>query len=418
MSGFSENQSPVLGNPIVLAVLLASPVVLLPVGRTSEIPVVIMMALGGWLLWRHHGDLLKQESYRLFTLLFLVIWVPMVTSLPDSIDAGKSWLTTLGYIRFYLAGLFAISIVQIAEVRRLAYWILFATGLFWVADSLLQFSVGADLFGNEYFPGRLNGVFADNYKQGQILAALGPLMVLGLQKELGSKKAMVAVIFLLVVILLSGTRASWIMALVAGAGFIFYSSWRHPGLKFKAFLFIGVMVSIFTVLYTTSNDFRDRVDQALLLFEGDKASVDVAVSYRVAIWEHAYEVLRDHPINGIGVRGFRQIYEQYASDEDFFVTRDMQVTHPHQLILEVGSGAGLIGLAGLSLFYYLLLKSWMRASSTNRNLALGAALGVLAVIFPLNTHLAFYSSFWGLIVWWLLAMYVGLSHISRQDYAQ
>jgi hypothetical protein len=25
--------------------------------------------------------------------------------------------------------------------------------------------------------------------------------------------------------------------------------------------------------------------------------------------------------------------------------------------------------------------------------------------FPLNTHLAFYSSFWGLLFWWLLAAF-------------
>jgi hypothetical protein len=25
--------------------------------------------------------------------------------------------------------------------------------------------------------------------------------------------------------------------------------------------------------------------------------------------------------------------------------------------------------------------------------------------FPLNTHLAFYSAWWGLLFWWLLALY-------------
>ena len=29
------------------------------------------------------------------------------------------------------------------------------------------------------------------------------------------------------------------------------------------------------------------------------------------------------------------------------------------------------------------------------------------MLFPLNTHLAFYSSFWGLLLFWLLALWLG-----------
>lgn len=32
-------------------------------------------------------------------------------------------------------------------------------------------------------------------------------------------------------------------------------------------------------------------------------------------------------------------------------------------------------------------------------------LALLAMCFPLNTHLAFYSAWWGLLFWWLLALY-------------
>jgi hypothetical protein len=33
------------------------------------------------------------------------------------------------------------------------------------------------------------------------------------------------------------------------------------------------------------------------------------------------------------------------------------------------------------------------------------ALALIAMCFPLNTHLAFYSAWWGLLFWWLLALY-------------
>jgi hypothetical protein len=32
---------------------------------------------------------------------------------------------------------------------------------------------------------------------------------------------------------------------------------------------------------------------------------------------------------------------------------------------------------------------------------------VLAAVFPFNTTLAFYSAWWGLLFWWLLALWIG-----------
>ena len=40
-----------------------------------------------------------------------------------------------------------------------------------------------------------------------------------------------------------------------------------------------------------------------------------------------------------------------------------------------------------------------------RDRAFAPALALVAMCFPLNTHLAFYSAWWGLLFWWLLALY-------------
>ena len=53
----------------------------------------------------------------------------------------------------------------------------------------------------------------------------------------------------------------------------------------------------------------------------------------------------------------------------------------------------------------LALRAWWRASAAARERALAPALGLVAMTFPLNTHLAFYSAWWGLLFWWLLALY-------------
>jgi hypothetical protein len=47
----------------------------------------------------------------------------------------------------------------------------------------------------------------------------------------------------------------------------------------------------------------------------------------------------------------------------------------------------------------------LRAPAKTRRIMLPYALCLLAAYFPLNTHMAIYSSFWSQTVWWLIALY-------------
>ena len=51
------------------------------------------------------------------------------------------------------------------------------------------------------------------------------------------------------------------------------------------------------------------------------------------------------------------------------------------------------------------MRAWLRADGRTRDLAFAPALALVAMCFPLNTHLAFYSAWWGLLFWWLLGLY-------------
>ena len=51
------------------------------------------------------------------------------------------------------------------------------------------------------------------------------------------------------------------------------------------------------------------------------------------------------------------------------------------------------------------IRAWWRANAAARARALAPALALAAMCFPLDTHLAFYSAWWGLLFWWLLALY-------------
>ena len=136
-----------------------------------------------------------------------------------------------------------------------------------------------------------------------------------------------------------------------------------------------------------------------------KAKLNTALSERVNIWLASSNMMKENYINGIGSRGFRYAYKEYANPDDIFVSGGTAPTHPHQYVIEVLVETGMIGLVGLILFFMkgsqIMVEAWR-----DRNLYIYApAICVLACLFPINTHLAIYSSFWGQIVWFFIALF-------------
>ena len=107
------------------------------------------------------------------------------------------------------------------------------------------------------------------------------------------------------------------------------------------------------------------------------------------------------------MRGFRYAYPEFARPGDGFVDpkTDEGAAHAHQIVLEVLSETGATGLAFWLIGAVCAIRAWRRADVAARERALAPGLALTAMCFPLNTHLAFYSAWWGLLFWWLLALY-------------
>ena len=72
-----------------------------------------------------------------------------------------------------------------------------------------------------------------------------------------------------------------------------------------------------------------------------------------------------------------------------------------RLLSETGAAGLLLWLTGFA----AAVRAWRRAGAAQRTAAFAPALALVAMTFPLNTHLAFYSAWWGLLFWWLIAQY-------------
>ena len=62
------------------------------------------------------------------------------------------------------------------------------------------------------------------------------------------------------------------------------------------------------------------------------------------------------------------------------------------------------GLAGLGLFYFLLVRHWRPGSQERRIQSLPFAMGLLAWVFPFNTHPSFYTAQWSVLIWLMIAL--------------
>lgn len=377
---------------------------LLPFGRSSELPMFIMAVLGGVLVWKHGRQAVWQGGAKTFSLMFLCLWVPIVLSVPDSLWFKKSLSTALTYPRIYLAGIYIIWMLreELARQRllKLSAWLL----LFWVFDALVQAVVGYDLLGYAY-PERLNGLFGpDNWKLGLSLAMLSPVVWEYVSRQGAKWQLALAWLTTAVVVLLASNRQSWVIFVLATALWGGRYAYSH-GLRSLWMLVLALAITALagTAAYQFNPKFALQIDKTLLAERLTYEGLNNASSGRLRIWENATQVFLDHPVNGVGARSYRYAYAEHAEPGDPYISPDgTGVIYAHQLVLEVGSEAGMIGLAGLAALLLIFARSSRKAA--NDPLTWSIWLGGFAWLFPLNTHTAIYSAYWSLLIGWMIAV--------------
>lgn len=384
-----------------------------------------LAAIAMLLLSRFRGGmtLLSGPAWALTSVLFAAYWLPQVVSTFDAVDPLRAFgesATDLRYLPFLWL---AASAVANARGRRITFGGLAVIVLVWTIDALLQALTDTSplFFGLDSIKqavsgrsmcsaeemarvDRLGGVLGPcNLKLGQVLASLSPFAMYAVGRRFGAGGWVVAAAAVGTVVVLAGSRASWItFGLV-----LVLSGWRLLGWKKLAAVFAFGLVSLL-VLGLTSDQVSKRLERTASALTADEQGVDSALSGRGRIWGAALCMVRTHPFNGIGARGFREAFP--ACDPQ--PTEEAEwgkgpAFHAHQIVLEVLSETGgfglLLWLAGAALAW----RAWRFAEAAARERARPAMLALAVTVFPFNTHLAFYSTFWGGLTLLLAALYAG-----------
>nr|WP_255492596.1 O-antigen ligase family protein [Luteimonas sp. RC10] len=380
--------------------------------------------------FRGGSALLSAPAWALTSVLFCAYWLPQLISAIDSVDVGRALREALVDLR-YLPFLWLVaSAVADRRGRRITLGGLAIILAVWTIDGLVEVFFGTSplFFGIDQLKhlishrpmctpeqvamaDRLGGVLGPcNLKLGIVLASLSPFALYAAGRRFGAAGWVVASAAIGVVLLFAGSRASWLTyALV-----LLFSGWRLLGWKRLLAVFVaGAAVAVVVAL--VSPQVRERVERTAMGLSADQSGVDTALSGRTRIWGAALCMVREHPINGVGARGFREAFPDCDPRPGQLAEwGEGPAYHAHQIVLEVASETGLIGvllwLAGLALAW----RAWRYATPAARERARPTMLALAVTVFPLNTHLAFYSTFWGGFTLLLSALYAG-SLLAREE---
>jgi len=389
--------------------LISSFLLLVPFGRLSNIPMMIMCFMGIRLLFFRKINF-HQKEYRLFSFVFLCFFVPILCSLPDAVNRGSVVSVAGFYGSYFFSGIYVINTLSRDIVRqRSLLKICSCLLIFCVSDALIQSLLGWDLLGFEVSSPFLNGIFGTKTpKLGIYLAALFPFCLVYSCRYYHWLVWFFLLIGTSAVVFMSGRRTGWVILFVIILLFIFWQIFGEKRISIK-YLIVGSILAVFSLfaLYVFSPDVNSRVDRSLLVFSDNSEAVDLGTGKRLPIWTTALQMIKSHPLNGVGARNFRYAYINFADKDDTFVDKkaSLGAYQAHQLLLDVTANTGLIGLVGLGASFWLMFFAWRTATFPEKMQKIPYALMLIGVFFPLNSHFATYSSQWSSMLFWLISLY-------------
>ena len=414
MTTFGSSLKAALRSPLLPFWLV---IALLPFGRSAELGTLLCL-LGVIMLFARDPAALRQHAGARLLLWLLAAYVAAALfSALDSIRPGKSWSTVAASLRYVPLGLYACFAIRREGKLQALYVAVAAVVALWCVDAWVQAFTGWSLGGRPEAL-RVSGIFgADNLKLGPSLAVLSPFVLWAARRRWGRTGLIVAAVLVLGPVLLAGARSAWLCYVLVLVGFAWHEArtlWRFSLWCAAATLMLALAG---TVAWNASARFHDRMTRSLLLLHGTDRAVDKALSGRLDIWRVAAAVTRAHPVNGVGVRAFRYAYPHFAPPDDHFVVSreacgvSAGACHPHQLLLEILADTGALGLALWLAAAGWAWRTWRKVGAAARARAFPATLALGVALFPLNSHLAFYSAWWGLLFAWLLGLWCAALYV-------
>ena len=147
---------------------------------------------------------------------------------------------------------------------------------------------------------------------------------------------------------------------------------------------VTIVISIVVgTLWINAEGIINRAAQIIDLMKDDP-SAQVDYYSRQEIWRDTWQLVRDHPVAGIGLGAYNTVFPNYAHHDGYY-----KVDYAHNDYLQVLSDGGIIAGGLVLCFVVLIGRAVWRATRADDRLEAGLALGGGAGMFALLIHSAF-----------------------------
>ncbi len=387
-------------------ILIVAALPLLVSGAMFHAPIALMAVLGATYLVRDHRSLRNDPGARFIVWIFLCLWVPQLIALPDAASPGRSLTMAAVYLMYPLAAVFMLR--GLGPGRQ---WIHFAAGAaaivcIWALDVIPGATGLVEWPVQRADPRYIPGALFSRFLVGHVAAVVSPLVFELVRRQSRAHRwVWVLPVVLTALVFLSGRRVAWVMLLISAATYLVYLvrlKRPEPRRVALAVLFPTVVA---VLVYLGNGETRNRVNLTAGLFSTDVETIDVALSWRLDIWKTGFAVAESNWANGVGARGFRGVYADYAADDDFWLQGHLDgAYHPHLFALEVAAETGVPGLLGYGLALWLLWSVLLRSRPGGDDWLWPCGIAAIVATLPLNAHAAFYGAYWSTVIWWLIGL--------------
>lgn len=237
---------------------------------------------------------------------------------------------------------------------------------------LVEYATGGDVITAEEGLGRLRSVYGSPNNVGLYLGRALPLLVAyGLMgRERIRHRAYLAALFVIVpALLLSFSRGAFFLGIPAAlATVLLLWGGRRALAPLGALAALGV-IGLAALLRLPALAGRFSLGSATTFF-------------RLNLWRSTVEMIRDHPILGVGPDNFLYQYRgHYIRPEAW---QEPSLSHPHNLVLDFWSRLGVLGLAvGVWLqvgFWRTALAAWRELRDPNSRALAAGVMGTMAAM--------------------------------------
>ncbi len=337
------------------------------------------------------------------TFAILIFFCSAIVSALFGLDFGRSIKGLNENMLFFIFFLTLANVKNFNHAKKIMYVFLISSAIMGFLG-FLQYLIGNNLYVWDHLPAftrffslfnfRAHGTrsWAQTYAEGLLVAL--PLSIFLL---LHSKKKFLYPIILFVSIFLgiffSYVRMVWLStAILMGTIFLMYIK------RLKNLVYIIVAVSVLVVI---SNIFMDMRRSIL------KRATDFSDPVRITMWKTSFEIFKDYPLLGVGLKNIKKVYPDYYQKLNFS-KEFYKLSHLHNTFIHILVERGVIGLLAFlylfSVYFYYGVKKAKHSVEEEKFFIYGCLFAISGFLLSGLTEHVYGDSEIQMIMWFLMAL--------------